>query len=104
MHGEFLRGQRDVARRVLQSVVDGARAFRTDRERGVRTLRTWFKVDDDDLLAQTYTYFSKLMPTDVLPRAEGLEVAWDEIPADQREGRSFQPQDIVDASLAREVR
>ncbi|HZS02939.1 MAG TPA: ABC transporter substrate-binding protein [Chloroflexota bacterium] len=104
MHGEFLRGQRDVARRVLQSVVDGSRAFRTDRALGVRTLRAWFKVDDEDLLAETYTYFSKLMPTDVLPRPEGLEVAWEELPAEQREGRSFQPQDIVDASLAREIR
>ena len=69
----------------------------------MRTLRTWFKVDDEVLLGQTYTYFSKLMPTEVLPRPEGLEVAWDEIPAEQREGRSYQPQDIVDASLAREV-
>jgi NitT/TauT family transport system substrate-binding protein len=103
MHGEFRRGQRDTARRVLQSVVDGTRAFRTDRELGIRTLRTWFKVDDEELLAQTYNYFSKLMPTDVLPRPEGLEVAWEELPAEQREGRSFQPQDIVDASLAREI-
>jgi NitT/TauT family transport system substrate-binding protein len=104
MHDGFVRGQRDVARRVLQSVVDGTRAFRTDRELGVRTLRTWFKLDDEELLAQTYAYFSKVLPTEVLPRPEGLQVAWEELPADQREGRSYQPQDIVDASLAREIK
>jgi ABC-type nitrate/sulfonate/bicarbonate transport system substrate-binding protein len=104
MNGEFLRTKRDTARRILQSVVDGSRAFRTDRELGIRTLRQWFKLDDEALLAQTYDYFYKLMPTEVLPRAEGLQVAWDEVPADQREGRTLRPQDVVDASLAREIR
>ena len=104
MHGDFLRTKRDTARRVLQSVVDGTRAFRTDRELGIRTLRTWFKLEDEELLAQTYDYFSKVLPTEVLPRAEGLQVAWEEIAPEQREGRNLQPQDIVDASLAREIR
>ncbi len=104
MHGDFLRTKRDTARRVLQSVVDGNRTFRSDRELGIGTLRTWFKVDNEAILAQTYDYFSRMLPTEVLPRPEGLQVAFDEIPVEQRAGRSFQPQDAVDGSLAREIR
>lgn len=104
MHGAFLRDRRDTARRVLQSVVDGARAFRSDRDLGIRTLRAWFRVDDEVLLAQTYAYFSRLLPTEVLPRPEGLQVAYEELPAEQRAGRAFRPQDAVDASLAQEIR
>jgi ABC-type nitrate/sulfonate/bicarbonate transport system substrate-binding protein len=104
MNREWLRTRRDTARRVLQSVVDGTRAFKADKELGIRTLRRWFQVEDPALLEATYAYFSPLLPDYVLPAPEGIQRVLDEIPPEQLGGRNLGPQDLVDASLAREVK
>jgi NitT/TauT family transport system substrate-binding protein len=100
---QWMQGNRDVARRLLQSVVDGRRAFRADRELGVRTLRRWFQVDDAALLEATYFYFSQLTPDYVLPAPEGIQRVLDEIPPERLAERSIGVQDLVDASLAQQV-
>src|SRR5581483_1129068 len=104
MSRAYIATRRDTARRVLQSAVDGARAFRQDRELGVRTISHWLKLEDPALLDDTYAYFSRLMPEEVLPRADGLQLVIDEVAADKPEARSLRAQDLVDPSLAREVK
>ena len=104
MNRQWVQANPDTARRILQSVVDGTRAFRADKELGIRTLRHWLKVDDLDALEATYEYFSRMLPDYVLPAPEGIQRVLDEIPPDQLAGRRIGPDDLVDASLAREIR
>ena len=101
---EWLRGDRDQARRVLQSVVEGARLFKSDRELGLRTLQRWLKLDDRALLEETYAYFTRAMPDHLLPREEGLQLVIDEVAAEKPEARGLRPADLVDASLVAEIR
>jgi hypothetical protein len=104
MSRETLRTQRDTARRVLQGVVDGNRAFKTDRELGIRALRRGLDIDDQALLEDAYDYFSRLMPEEIRPRADGLQLILDEAATEQPTARGLQPQDLVDPTLARELR
>ncbi len=104
MQRDWLRAQRDVARRVLQSLLDGKRAFRADRELTLRTLQHWLRVDDLTLLAETYNYYSKVIDDRALPRPEALQTVIDEIAEDHPAARALQPEDLVDPSLASEVR
>jgi NitT/TauT family transport system substrate-binding protein len=101
---QWLNARRDTARRALQSVVDGNRAFRTDKELGLRTVQRRFQVDDPALVEATYAYFSRMLPDYVLPAPEGIQRVLDEIPPEQLAGRPLAPSDPVDASLAREIR
>ena len=100
----WLRADRDQARRVLQSVVEGARLFKSDRELGLRTLQRWLKLDDPALLEDTYAYFTRAMPDRLLPREEGLQLVIDEVAAEKPEARALRPSDLVDASLVAEIR
>lgn len=104
MQRAWLRAQRDTARRVLQALVDGNRAFKADRALGLRTLRRWFDLPDPALLEETYAYFSRTLPSEVLPRPEGLQLILDEAATEQPAARSLRAEDLLDASLAREVR
>jgi NitT/TauT family transport system substrate-binding protein len=101
---EWLRTNRDQARRVLQAVVDGARLFKSDRELGTRTLERWLKLDDPTLLADTYAYFTRAMPDRLLPRDEGLQLVINEVAAEKPEARALRPADLLDASLVAEIR
>ena len=87
-----------------QAVVEGARLFKSDRELGLRTLQRWLKLDDGALLADTYAYFARAMPDRLLPREEGLQLVIDEVAAQRPEARALRPTDLVDPSLAAEVR
>ncbi|HEY7067622.1 MAG TPA: ABC transporter substrate-binding protein [Chloroflexota bacterium] len=104
MNRDWLRTQRDTARRVLQSVVDGIRAFKSDRELGQRTLRKWLQIDDPALLDDAYAYFSRGLPDELLPRPEGLQLVIDEAASEQPAARDLHPDDLVDPSLSRELR
>src|SRR5206468_2662519 len=100
----WLRADRDQVRRVLESVVEGARLFKSDRELGLRALERWLKLDDRALLEDTYAYFTRAMPDHLLPREEGLRLIIDEVAADKPEARALQPADLVDSSLVAEIR
>jgi ABC-type nitrate/sulfonate/bicarbonate transport system substrate-binding protein len=100
----WLRSDRDQARRVLQSMVEGARLFKSDPELGKRTLQKWLKLEDSALLDDTYTYFTRAMPDRLLPREEGLQLVINEVAADKPEARALRPADLVDATLVAELR
>jgi NitT/TauT family transport system substrate-binding protein len=100
----WLRADRDQARRVLESVVEGARLFKSDRELGLRALQRWLKLEDGALLEDTYAYFTRAMPDHLLPRQEGLQLVIDEVAAEKPEARALRPSDLVDASLVAELR
>jgi NitT/TauT family transport system substrate-binding protein len=104
VHRPWLDANRDVARRVLQGVRDGTQAFKSDPDLGMRTLRRWLEVDDAALLDETYTYYRRTLPDYVLPRPEGLQVVLDEVAEERPEARSLRPAELVDASLAAELR
>jgi NitT/TauT family transport system substrate-binding protein len=104
MSRQFVAARGDVARRTLQSVVDGARAFRQDRDLGLRTISRWLKLEDPALLDDTYAYFSRLMPVEVLPRADGLRLVIDEVAAENPAARQYRPEDLIDPSVARDVK
>jgi NitT/TauT family transport system substrate-binding protein len=101
---EWLRSNRDVARRVLAGILEGARRFREDRELGERVLRQWLQLDDPQLVSETYAYFQRYVPTEPLPRPEGLQLVIAEVAAVKPEARTLRPQDLVDPSLAAELR
>ncbi len=103
MSRPWLASQRDVARRVVQGLVDGTRAYKADRELGIRTIQRWRQVDDPVLLEDTYLYFRRVIQDEVLPRPEGIRLVIDEIAADLPEARNLRPDEVVAPSLAREV-
>ncbi|HLH22712.1 MAG TPA: ABC transporter substrate-binding protein [Chloroflexota bacterium] len=101
---EWLASNRDTARRVLQSVADGEKAFKSDRELGIRTVKKWLQLDDQATAEETYAYYARVLPDDLLPRLEGLQLVIDEVATDHPEARSLRPEDLLDASVAREVK
>jgi hypothetical protein len=88
----------------MQSLADGGRAFKTDRELGMRTVQKWLQLDDPATVEETYAYYARVVPDDLLPRLEGLQLVIDEVAADHPEARALRPEDLLDASVAREVK
>jgi NitT/TauT family transport system substrate-binding protein len=104
VHRDWLGGNRDTARRVLQSLADGSKAFKTDRELALRTIMKWLQLDDRATAEETYAYYVRVVPDDLLPRLEGLQLVIDEVAAEHPAARNLRPEDLLDASLAREVK
>jgi NitT/TauT family transport system substrate-binding protein len=101
---EWLGSNRDTARRILQGVADGGKTFKIDRALGIRTIKKWLQMDDPATLEETYAYFSRLVPDDILPRLEGIQFVIDEVAAEHPEARALRPEDLLDATVAREVK
>lgn len=104
MNRPWLATHRPVARQVLQALREGARLFASDAELGRGTLRRWTQVDDPVLLDEAYRYFRGLMPETVLPSPNGLQLMLDEIAETEPRARVLRPADLVDATLAAELR
>lgn len=101
---EWIGANRDTARRVLAGLREGLRGFKTEREMGKRSLQRWLQFDDPAMLDDTYTYFARFLPDDVIPRPEGIQLVIDEVAAELPQARELRYDDLVDTSLARELR
>ncbi len=104
VHRDWLANNRDTARRILQSLADGSKAFKSDRDLGLRTIKKWLQLDDPATVEETYAYYARVVPDDILPRLEGLQFVIDEVAAEHPEAKSLRPEDLLDASVAREVK
>jgi ABC-type nitrate/sulfonate/bicarbonate transport system substrate-binding protein len=55
---EYSRKNRDVVLRFLKAYVDGTKRLLTDRELGIRALKRYGGIQDEELLANTYDLFT----------------------------------------------
>ncbi len=100
---EMIQKRPETLRRVLTAVALGTQAFKTRRDEGIQVLRKYLKIDDGEVLAETYAVFSKLMNEKPYGSPEGMQMALDEVGKDNPRAKTVKPQDFFDMRFVREL-
>src|SRR5581483_9040303 len=72
----------DVALRLVRTLTDSIQVFKTNKERSLAVMKRYLRGASDEMLEETYGYFSKRMPRYPYPSVEAVKTAL-EMMADQ---------------------
>jgi ABC-type nitrate/sulfonate/bicarbonate transport system substrate-binding protein len=99
----FARERPETVRRFLRGLVLGIHAFRTRPDDARQCIRTYLKVEDPEVLATVYGYYSRLAEQKPYVPLEGVRVILDEVALRNPQARAAKPEDFVDTRLLKEI-
>jgi NitT/TauT family transport system substrate-binding protein len=101
--GQFLRTNRDSAKRFLKAWSEGIKILKTDRELSTRVLGRYLRVDDPEILAKSYDTYRPVFRLPPNPDRKALEFAHDRMAETSPELRQRNPSAFIDDSLVAEL-
>lgn len=102
--GEFIRKQPETMRRLARSIVEAIHKIKTDQSFATRVLAQYTKIEDPEILAETYRIFAvKYLPNAPYPSEEAVKQRLAELSAQDERARSAKPKDFVDSRWIKEL-
>jgi len=99
----LVRDSSDKAQRVLNSVAEGVHIFRTDKERAMRVMAKYTKVNDRKILENTYADNKDVHSPNMRPTASGVKTILDILATSNPKAAGAKPEQFIDASLSRRL-
>ena len=93
----------DVTLRVVRALTDAIQVFKTSRERSMATMKKYLRGASDEMLDETYGYFSARMPRFPYPSVEAIKTALEMMVDQFPQAASVDPQEVVDMSFVKQV-
>ena len=97
----WLKDNRDIARRLIKSLVEAIALLKKDKTIAFRAMEKWYGISDREQLAVMYASDVDWIPSKPYPAVEGIKQAMDLY--DNHEMRKLQPGDFYDDSFVREL-
>jgi ABC-type nitrate/sulfonate/bicarbonate transport system substrate-binding protein len=63
----------ETARRFIKAMVEGIHSYRTNRDFGLRVLRKYLKTSDQEILEETYDFYSDKVSAKPYPTVKGMQ-------------------------------
>ena len=93
----------DVTLRLVWALTDAIQVFKTSKERSLSVMKKYLRGASDEMLEETYGYFSTRMPRFPYPSAEAIKTAL-EMMVEQFPGAgAVDPQEVIDLSYVKQV-
>jgi ABC-type nitrate/sulfonate/bicarbonate transport system substrate-binding protein len=93
----------DVTLRLVRTLTDAIQIFKSNKERSLAVMKRYLRGASDEMLEETYGYFSKRMPKYPYPSVEAIKTAL-EMMADQfPQASSVDAQEVVDLTYVKQV-
>ena len=100
---KYLRERRPVVKSFVQAYGEGLHRFQTDREFSIRVMKKYLRVDEKELLEDTYAFFSPRLQKIPYPTLKGIKFILDTMAESQPRARNVAPETFVDLSLLQEI-
>jgi NitT/TauT family transport system substrate-binding protein len=100
---QFLRANRDIAKRFLKAWSEGIRMLKTDRDFSSRVLASYLRVDDPEVLAKSYETYRPVFRFPPNPDRKAIEFAHDRLADTSPELKQRSPDAFIDDSLIAEL-
>ena len=93
----------DVTLRLVRALTDGIQIFKTNKERSLTVMKRYLRGASDEMLEETYGYFSKRMPKYPYPSVEAIKTALDMMADQFPQASSVDPNEVVDLTYVKQV-
>ena len=99
----YLKDNRDVVKRFLKAYAEAIKVVKTDRERTIKIFAQRMRLDDREILSDTYNYFAPRFSFPPRVDMQGIKDTLDFYAETSPELRGRKPEEFVDSSLMDEL-
>ncbi|HEY1270228.1 MAG TPA: ABC transporter substrate-binding protein [Candidatus Binatia bacterium] len=99
----FIKQRRETARKFMRALVEGIHVYKTQKEFSKKVMAKYIRVNDQDVLEDSYQFFSRLVPAKPYPPIDGIKEALIELGDADPKARAAAPEEFADMSLVKEL-
>jgi NitT/TauT family transport system substrate-binding protein len=99
----IIKGEREMIMSYMKAHLEGIALFKKDRDLGKRVIKKTLRVDDEDLLNESYEIFSKAFIPAPYPNIPGMKVSYEYVAMNRPDVWKHKPEEFVDPSFVEEL-
>jgi NitT/TauT family transport system substrate-binding protein len=99
----IIKGEREMIMSYMKAHLEGIALFKKDRDLGKRVIKKTLRVDDEDLLNDSYEIFSKAFIPAPYPNIPGMKVSYEYVAMNRPDVWKHKPEEFVDPSFVEEL-
>ena len=94
---------RDMVMSYMKAHLEGIAVFKKDREFGKKVIKKTLRLDDEELVNESYEIFSKAFLPAPYPNIKGMRTSFEYVAANRPEVWNHKPEEFVDAGFVEEL-
>lgn len=94
---------RDMVMSYMKAHIEGIALFKKDREFGKRVIKKTLRLDDDELVSESYEIFSKAFLPAPYPNLKGMKTSFEYVAMTRPEVWNHKAEDFADTSFVEEL-
>ena len=98
-----LKKSPDATARLVATLTDAIHVFKTDREKSLFIMRKYLRGASEEILGETYAYFSSRTQKFPYPSIDAIKTALDMLADEYPQAGSVDPHEIADLSFVKQV-
>ena len=99
----FIKQRRETVTKFMRALVEGLHVYKTQKEFSKKVYAKYIKVNDQDVLEDSYQFFSRLVPAKPYPPLDGIKEALIELGESDPKARGAAPEEFADMSFVKEL-
>jgi NitT/TauT family transport system substrate-binding protein len=100
---KYLREHRPVVKSFVQGYAEGLHRFMTDREFSILVMKKYLRVNDQDMLDDAYSFYSRRLEKIPYPTLKGIQFILDQMADRHPQARKTSPESFVDLSVLQDL-
>jgi NitT/TauT family transport system substrate-binding protein len=99
----YVKTRPDITVKFIATLTDAVQVFKTNKEKSMLVMRKYLRGASDDILGETYGYFSSKTQRFPYPSIEAIRTALDMLSYQYPQTKSVDPNEIADLSFVKQV-
>jgi ABC-type nitrate/sulfonate/bicarbonate transport system substrate-binding protein len=93
----------ETARRFVKALVEGIHAYKTDKDFGMRVLRKYLKTNDQEIIEETYDFYSDKVSPKPYPTVKGMQAVLSDLASRNPKAKDAQTSQLVNLGFLKEL-
>jgi len=99
----IVKSEREMIINYMKAHLEGIALFKKDRDFGKKVIKKTLRVDDEDLLNESYEIFSKAFMPAPYPNLPGMKTSYEYVAATRSDVWNHKPEEFADSSFVSEL-
>jgi NitT/TauT family transport system substrate-binding protein len=99
----IIKSNRDMVMNYMKAHLEGIAVFKRDRDLGKRVIKKTLRVDDEDLVNESYEIFSEAFIRTPYPNLAGMKTSYEYVATSRPDVWKHKPEEFADSSFVAEL-